>query len=55
MGFVVNQSQDRLLGDVKLCSSHFPPIENKSQYQSYGKMLGAASFSTLKLVNLCVI
>jgi hypothetical protein len=31
-----------------------PPIENKSQYQSCGKMLDA-SFSTLKLVNLCVI
>jgi hypothetical protein len=39
---------------VKLCSSHFPPIENKSQYQSCGKIL-AASFSTLKLVNQCVI
>jgi phenylpyruvate tautomerase PptA (4-oxalocrotonate tautomerase family) len=50
----VNQSQNRLLRDVKLCSSHFPPIENKSQYQSCGKML-AASFSTLKLVNQCVI
>jgi hypothetical protein len=50
----VNQSQNRLLRDVKLCSSHFPPIENKSQYQSCGKML-AASFSMLKLVNQCVI
>jgi hypothetical protein len=50
----VNQSQNRLLRDVKLCSSHFPPIKNKSQYQSCGKML-AASFSTLKLVNQCVI
>jgi hypothetical protein len=50
----VNQSQNRLLRDVKLCSSHFPPIENKSQYQSCGKIL-AASFSMLKLVNQCVI
>jgi hypothetical protein len=54
VSFKVNQSQNRLLRDVKLCSSHFPPIENKSQYQSCGKML-AASFSTLKLVNQCVI
>jgi hypothetical protein len=54
VSFKVNQSQNRLLRDVKLCSSHFPPIENKSQYQSCGKML-AASFSTLKLVNHCVI
>jgi hypothetical protein len=54
VSFKVNQSQNRLLRDVKLCSSHFPPIENKSQYQSCGKIL-AASFSTLKLVNQCVI
>jgi hypothetical protein len=54
VSFKVNQSQNRLLRDVKLCSSHFPPIENKSQYQSCGKIL-AASFSTLKLVNHCVI
>jgi hypothetical protein len=41
VSFKVNQSQNRLLRDVKLCSSHFPPIENKSQYQSCGKMLAA--------------
>jgi hypothetical protein len=29
VSFKVNQSQNRLLRDVKLCSSHFPPITSK--------------------------